>query len=111
MPLPDPESPLDELPPDDPPLWSEPPLEDPPLWLDPPVWVDPPEWLELPLEELPPELEPDELEPESEADELPPELESESELGLDKVLLFVKLIEELFPSFVVLSESVFMFVA
>ena len=98
MPLPDPESPLDELPPDDPPLWSEPPLEDPPLedpplWVDPPVWVDPPEWLELPLDELPPELEP------------------ESELGLDKVLLFVKLIEELFPSFVALSESVFMFVA
>ena len=88
MPLPDPESPPDELPPDDPPLWSEPPLE-----------------------ELPPELEPDELEPESEAGELPPELESESELGLDKVLLFVKLIEELFPSFVALSESVFMFVA
>ena len=56
-------------------------------------------------------LEPDELEPESEAGELPPELEPESELGLDKVLLFVKLIEELFPSFVALSESVFMFVA
>lgn len=69
--------------------------------------------MEPPLEELPRDgLELDGLEPESELEELPlDELEPCSELGLDEVLLLVKLIEELFPSLVALSESVFMFVA
>jgi hypothetical protein len=69
--------------------------------------------MEPPLEELPRDgLELDGLEPESELEELPlDELEPGSELGLDEVLLLVKLIEELFPSLVALSESVFMFVA
>ena len=69
--------------------------------------------MEPPLEELPRDgLELDGLEPESELEELPlDELEPWSELGLDEVLLLVKLIEELFPSLVALSESVFMFVA